>query len=317
MTMSREYKVGLFIGCTVFIIMTALLYLAFSKGTFERIHTFTLSSRSGEGFMENMPVVFSGFNIGYVHTLELNEEGVVLIYIKIPDRHVKWIRADSSFVLYRPLIGSSRIIVNTENLKSPPLDPQKIPEVVTVNDINDAIAKIEPVLDRVTEIAENIQVLTRNLSDPKGDFHRVLGNAEKITANFASKKSLVEMAVSDKESVEALNESLKKLKDITNNIDRVLVKVDKIADKTDKEIYGENGALPQINIILKDLVSKLKKLDKTVDNINSISTDASQGMKDLHILRSDIDDSVKSIDDVAKKLDAIIGSKKSPEFRVP
>ncbi|PKN77016.1 MAG: hypothetical protein CVU51_17020, partial [Deltaproteobacteria bacterium HGW-Deltaproteobacteria-1] len=78
MTMSREYKVGLFIGCTVFIIMTALLYLAFSKGTFERIHTFTLSSRSGEGFMENMPVVFSGFNIGYVHTLELNEEGVVL-----------------------------------------------------------------------------------------------------------------------------------------------------------------------------------------------------------------------------------------------
>ncbi len=118
-----------------------------------------------------------------------------------------------------------------------------------------------------------------------------MGNAEKSLLIFASKKSLVEMAVSDQESVKALNESLKKLKDITANIDRVLVKIDKMADKTDREIYGENGALPQIrNMILKDLVIKLKKLDKTVDNINSIEYDASEGMKDLHILRSDIDD---------------------------
>jgi hypothetical protein len=31
--------------------------------------------------------------------------------------------------------------------------------------------------------------LTRNLSDPKGDLNRVLGNAEKISTNLASKKS--------------------------------------------------------------------------------------------------------------------------------
>lgn len=317
MTLSREFKVGLFIGCTTFIVALALLYLAMGKGLFERIHKFTLSSRTGEGFTEGMPVVFSGFNIGNVHELELNDQGVVLIKIKIPDRHVKWIRSDSTFVLYRPLIGSARIIVNTENFNSPPLDSDTIPKVIIVNDINDAIAKIEPVLDRVTEIAENVQRLTKNLSDPQGALNRVLGNAEKITSNFASKKSLMEMAVSDEESVKAFNESLKKLKDITANVDRILIKVDKMADKTDKEVYGENGSLPQVNIILKDIVSKLKKLDKTVDNINNISTDASVGMKDMHILRSDIDDAVKSIDDVAKRLDAIIGSKKDPEFKKP
>ena len=162
-----------------------------------------------------------------------------------------------------------------------------------------------------------LNVLTCNLSDPKGDLNRVLGNAEKITTNLASKKSLVEMAVSDEESVKALNDSLKKLKDITSNVDRILTKVDKMADKTDNEIYGKDGALPQVNIILKDLVGKLQKLDKTVDNINKISTDTSEGMKDFHILRSDIDDVVNSLDDVVKKLDAIIGSKKAPEFKVP
>ena len=40
-------------------------------------------------------------------------------------------------------------------------------------------------------------------------------------------------------------------------------------------------------------------------------------MKDFHILRSDIDDVVNSLGEVVKKLDAIIGSKKAPEFKVP
>jgi len=75
--------------------------------------------------------------------------------------------------------------------------------------------------------------------------------------------------------------------------------------------------LPQVNIILKDIVGKLQKLDKTVDNINKISTDTSEGVKDFHLLRSDIDDAVNALDDVVKRLDAIIGLKKAPEFKVP
>jgi phospholipid/cholesterol/gamma-HCH transport system substrate-binding protein len=125
------------------------------------------------------------------------------------------------------------------------------------------------------------------------------------------------MAVSDEESVKALNESLKKLKDITTNVDRILTKVDNMADKTDSEIYGKEGALPQVNVILKDIIGKLQKLDKTVDNINKISTDASEGTKDLHILRSGIDDTLKTVEDAVRKLDAIIGLKKAPEFKVP
>lgn len=317
MTLSREFKVGLFMGCTAIIIVLALLFLATGKGLFEKMHTFTLSSRSGDGFMEGMPVVFSGFNIGKVQALELNDKGFVLIKIKVADRHIKWIRSNSKFVLYRPLIGAARIDVITDNLDSPPLDTEKIAEVTTVNDINDAITKIEPVLARIGQIADNVEHLTRNLSDPKGDLNRVLGNAEKITTNLAGKKSLVEMAVSDEESVKALNDSLKKLKDITANVDRILIKVDKMADKTDEQIYGNQGTLPQVNIILKDVAGKLHKLDKTVDNINIISNETSEGVKDLRILRSDIDDAVKAIDDIVKKLDTIIGSKKEPEFKTP
>ena len=255
MSMSREYKVGLFIICTAIVIFLALLYLAREKGFFATVHTFTLSSKSGEGFTEGMPVVFSGFNIGKVHALELNDKGIVLIKIRIPQRHVKWIRTDSTFILYRPLIGAARIVVTTDNLNSKPLPENKIPEVGIVNDINDTIEKVQPLIEKIIPIAENLERLSR--------------------------------------------------------------KIDKMADKTDEQVFGKDGTLPQINKILKDIIGKLEKLNKTVDNINKISKDASEGMNDFHMLRSDIDDAVKAIDDVAKKLDAILSKKKEPEVKVP
>lgn len=317
MTWTREFKVGLFVFLSVSMLSLGLFYLAVGKGVFETMHTFTLSSKNGDGFTAGMPVVFSGFNIGTVDELELNDKGIVLIKVKIPDRHFRWIRADSSFILYRPLIGSARIVVNTANLQSPPLDPHNIPDVTTVNDINDTIARIEPVLKKVTDIADNVERLTRTLSDPKGNLNLTLRHAEHITSNLASKKSLAEMAVSDKESIHSLHDSLRKLKDITSNIDRILMKVDRLAEKADDQLYSPQGTLPQINSVLKDVVSKLHKIDKTIDNLNNISTEASSGMKDFRLLRSDIDDAVHAMDDVAKKLDALLGTKKKQEMTIP
>jgi len=283
MTLSREFKVGLFIVLTAIVILLSLLYLAYEKGFFEKVFTFTLSSKSGDGFTEGMPVVISGFNIGKVHALELNDKGIVLIRIKIPERHVKWVKKDSTFILYRPLIGASRIIVITNNLFSPQLPEDKIPEVEIVNDINDVITKVPPLIEKITLIADNLETLSNNLANPKGDFNRILNNVTKVT----------------------------------DNLDNLLKKIDKIADKTDAQLFGKDGTLPQINNILKDIIVKLEKLNTTVDNINKISQEASEGVKDFPILRSDIDDTVKAVDAVVNKLDDLISSKKDPEFKAP
>lgn len=281
--MRREYKVGLFIVLTTIVIILSMLYLAYAKGYFEQVYTFTLSSKSGDGFTEGMPVVFSGFNIGKVHALELNDKGIVLIRIKIPERHVKWIKKDSTFILYRPLIGASRIIVTTTNLFSPQLPDSKIPEVEMVNDINDVITKVPPLIEKITMIAANIETISNNLANPKGDLNRILSNVTKAT----------------------------------DNLDNILVKVDKMADKTDTQLFGKDGTLPQVNLVLKDIIIKLEKLNTTVENLNKISKEASDGMKDLSSLRSDIDDTVIAIDGIVNKLDVFISSKKDPVLKAP
>ena len=282
MLKKTEFKVGLFIVITSVLIIAAVGYLAYSKGFFTREYIFTLSSKTGEDISEGMPVLFSGYKIGRVETVELDDQGILLIRIRVPEQHTKWIRSNSTFSLYKPLIGSSRLIVTTENLNSPALSPKTIPEITIINDINETIKKVQPTLVKLDKIVTNIEV---------------------ITAKLAKKDTLIEMAVGTPESAKSVDESLKKVKDI-------LV-------KTDEQLYGVEGTLPLIRKILKDIIVKLEKLNTAVDNIIKISADASDSTKDLKLLRAEIDSTVTSISTLVNSLDKILPSKKEPEIKLP
>jgi len=278
MSKKTEVKVGLFVVITSVLIIASVIYLAYSKGFFTREYIYTLSSKTGEDLTEGMPVLFSGYKIGRVETLELNDQGILLIKIRIPEQHAKWIRSNSTFSLYKPLIGSARLIVATEHLNSPPLSPKTIPEIAIVNDINDTIKKVQPTLVKVDTVVTNI---------------------EKITTTLAKKDTLIEMAVGTPESAKSVNESLKKIRDILA--------------KTDEQVYGTDGTLPLVRKILKDIIVKLEKIDVTLDNVVKISADTADSTKDLKLLRAEIDATVHSIGKLVNEIDKKIPFKKEPE----
>jgi phospholipid/cholesterol/gamma-HCH transport system substrate-binding protein len=283
MSRNIQFKVGLFIIISSVMILSFVGYVAYKKGFFAKQHTYTLSSKSGENLTEGMPVVFSGFKIGRVDSLELNEDGLVIIKIKVPDQHIKWIRADSIFILEKPLIGSSRIYIATANLNSPQLPETVIPQIVEVNDINDAVKNIKPILEKIGSIADNIETLISNLADPDGDLTKILSN----TRNF------------------------------TRQADGILKKVDAMAEKTDEQLYGSQGVLAHVQTILKDLIVKLKKIDPVLDNIHKISADTADTTRDLKILRQDIDSMVDDINKVVNDIDKLIPLKKETQLKLP
>jgi phospholipid/cholesterol/gamma-HCH transport system substrate-binding protein len=298
-----EYKVGLFVIITSILIIASIVYLAYSKGFFTREYAYTLSSKTGEDLTEGMPVLLSGYKIGRIESLKLNDEGILLVRIIIPEQHIKWLRTNSIFSLYKPLIGSSKLIVTTENLNSPPLSEKSIPEIVLVNDINETIKKVQPTLVKLDKVVTNIERITANLADPHGNVNKILSNTENLTGNLAKKNSLIEMAVGTPDSAKSVDDSLKKIRDI-------LV-------KTDDQLYGNDGALPLIRNILKDIIIKLNKLNTALDNVIKISADASDSTKDLKVLRAEIDATVISVGNLVKDIDKLLPSKKEPEIKLP
>lgn len=284
-----ELKVGAFVVITTLLIITSAIYIAYSKGFFSKEHAFTISSKSGEELTEGMPVYFSGFKIGRIEKLELSDQGLVLVKIRIPDEHVKWIKSSSIFSINKPLIGSSKLTVTTPNLSSPPLSPKDIPEIVRIDNIDETIKRVRPTLEKVDNVVANI---------------------EKITANLAKKDSIIEMVVGDAESARSIRESIKRTQDI-------LAKVDAILAKTDDQVYGSDGALLLIRKILKDFILKLEKINITVDNINKMSSDAADSTKDLKLLRAEIDSTVNAIGNLVNEIDKKIPFKKEPEIKLP
>ena len=324
MTQRIEFKVGLFITITSLLILASIGYVAYKQGMFSKVYTYTLSSQTGENLTEGMPVAVWGFTIGRVSSLELTDQGTVLIRIKIPERHNRMIRADSKFILDKPLIGSPRILVKTTNLNGLPLPPLTIPELTESNDINEIIKRAQPIIDKADRIMGNLEGITANLADPKGNVNRILQDAESLVARFSKKDSLLEMAVGDPESVKSIHEALKKLRDITakadgilQRVDGILQRVDGMAGKTDEEFYGRDGVLPQFRNILRDLIAKLAKIDATFDNINKISTEAADSTKDLKALRNELDETVTAIGNLAGEIDRMIPFKTRPEIKLP
>lgn len=316
MTQRIEFKVGLFIILTATLLLASIGYVAYKKGVFAKDYTYLLSSTTGENLTEGMPVVFWGFKIGRVSSMELTELGV-LIRIKIPERHNGVIREDSKFILDKPLIGSPRIIVATSNLNGPPLSERSIPRLTISNDINELIKQVQPIAQKVDRIAGSVATVTENLADPNGDVNRILRNAETITARFAKKESLLEMAIGNPQSVKSIHDSLNSLKDIMSQANEIVKKVDTMAAKTDTEVYGQDGVLPQVRNILRDLLGKLSKLDITLDNINKVTGEAVDSTKDLKVLRSELDEAVNAIGKLAEELDRKIPFQSKPEIKLP
>jgi phospholipid/cholesterol/gamma-HCH transport system substrate-binding protein len=278
-----QFKVGLFIIITSLMTVAFVGYVAYRKGIFAKEHTYTLSSKSGESLAVGMPVVFSGFKIGRVDSLELNAAGIVVIKIKVPDQHIRWVRADSVFILEKPLIGSARISVATANLDAPALAEEAIPRIVETNDIDDAVKSVKPILEKISSITNHVETLTSKLADPGGDMAKILSTA----------------------------------KNAAQRVDGILKKIDAMASKTDEQIYGSQGALTHVQTILKDLIVKLKKMDPVFDNIHRISVDTADTTKDIKALRQDIDSMVNDINILLNDIDKLIPLKKETQLKLP
>jgi len=289
MIMKTEVKVGLFIILTVLFVMAGLGYMAYKKGVFQTEETFTLSSRTGDGLTVGMPLIFSGFKIGKIVDLELDDQGIVLVKIKVPSQHFKWLRADSKFILERPLIGSTKLVAVTTNMNSPLLTAKSVPSVTEVNDINETIKKFEPVLEKVSLI---------------------LNHVEKLTRSLAGKKSLVEMALGDKESINALYGALKNAKSITQRADGLL-------ERTGEELYGQDGIKPAVINVLQELVVDIRKLGNTLDNVTKISADAADSTTDLKQLRNELDETVNSVNNLVDEINRLIPFKSEPKIKLP
>jgi phospholipid/cholesterol/gamma-HCH transport system substrate-binding protein len=279
-------SVGFFIFLTAVLLIVGLGYVISQKGIFEKKFYYNLVAKSGADLIEGMPVLYSGFEIGAVTRLDLTDEGKVEVVIEIPKHEQRWIRRSSLFYLNKPLIGSAAIVVESPMLNDVALDEKDERQLLTVDGINELIAKVQPVLDDIQGIVNNVNKIT----DAKSDLAKTLKNVEVITYKISQTKA-----------VNHLDQMMKELR----------VNIASILEKVDKKILGDNNSsISKVNAMLDDIAMKLKKLDKTVDAVN-------QSSGQIEGLTQDVKFSMKKTDEILNGVSGLIGSKPEGEVTLP
>lgn len=244
-----ERKIGFFMAFALLGIAIAVVLYGVQKDFFTPIYTLQFTADRGTGFSKGMSVKLSGFRIGRVTSIALNEQAMVDIKVEVAKKYRTWIRSDSTIKLVKEgLVGDSIVDISVGSLDKPELkDGESIVYLKTkaLDEMAQEIAdKVKPVLFEVRDIISyvnnpdgdlkktirNLEVLTRNLNGTREEADKLLvsvnGNLDRISSRAIT---LLDSAGS---KIDALDIS-PTLTKINGTIDAIDKKIPPILDKAD------------------------------------------------------------------------------------
>lgn len=160
-------KLGLFVGAGLVLALGLLLAMAVQQGYFSPKSPVRFQTDSGTDLTPGMAVKLSGFKIGEVRRVELDQNAKVDVEMQIEERYLQWIKGDSVATLAREgMIGDSFISISSGNPGLPALTAEDRLRFVSGSSLGDVAIDVR---NRVVPVIDELSVFLKYMNDPKGD----------------------------------------------------------------------------------------------------------------------------------------------------
>ncbi|MFN3740107.1 MAG: MlaD family protein [Thermodesulfovibrionales bacterium] len=269
-------KVFLF-GIVALISALVILFLiAKQRGLFTKMDEIYFITERATGLSTGMPVKVSGFKIGRLKSMKLQEDATVKVILSIERSQMKWLRIDSFAILTKEgLIGES--IIEIIPGRDRQLKPGESIRFEKLRGIEEMAGELKAEL---TDIIKGIKELLNYINSPEGDIKKSLSNLERVSGN------LIKTTESMNKLLEELNRRAVSIGDKTE---------DTIAEtkKTIEELSGLiMTAGESINNISKELLETAKTVKETTG----------QGSKDIPVLIEQTKRSLQDMEDILQSI---------------
>lgn len=186
-------KLGLFIGLGLVLGLGLLLGMAVRQGYFSPKTPVFFIAESGTDLRAGMAVKLSGFKIGTVRRVDLNEAARVDVEMAIEDRYMKWVKRDSLATLAREgMIGDSFISLTRGNPDLPALTREERLHF----ELGRGLADIaQDVRNRVVPVIDEMHALLKYANDPKGDVRKGFAHFNQLTGELRETRRKVDTAL--------------------------------------------------------------------------------------------------------------------------
>jgi len=302
--------VGLFVIGFSIVLVSSSYFLLKEKGLFSKSTMYNFDVQSARFFSVGMPLQLSGFDIGVIENIQLKDDGWVNINFSVKKENLKWINTETYLMIKKPLIGSPHIEVHAK-LGLEVLKEHSSIKMLTSNDINDMIARLEPVVTKLTNIIDSVESITSYLASNDSELLHILKNLDTFSGQLIKDKSLLTTITGDENStknmISALNETMIMMKELK----KVVFDISKISTTLDEKIIEPSSmSVQQLELILKDIKLKLEKLDGTVDSVGSYD-------KELLEIKEEVSVAIGKSNQILDKVDSFMQDEENSEVILP
>lgn len=284
-------KVASFVLAALFVVAAVVLLIGKENDLFTKKYQLKVTVEKGTGFARGMPVKLSGFRIGRVKSISLNEEARVDIVLLIDRKYQKWIRSDSTARLVKEgLVGDAVIEVSAGSSTLEMLeDKGRLAYVKTkaLDELADELAeKVKPVLSDVSEIISY-------LNDPEGDIKQSMKNFNRLSKNLDQTRMRADSLLINADA----------------GVGTVSGKLCTVLDGTSATVQRANNSL---SLMEQKLPGLLASAESSLKNIEKISSDLKQAEETLlprvPPLLQQADDALKQTDNALTQTNSVLKS---------
>jgi phospholipid/cholesterol/gamma-HCH transport system substrate-binding protein len=311
-----QFRVGLLVGLAVVLGAGFVFYALYARGVFEDTQRLTLVADNAEGVAIGMDLSFSGFPIGRVQRLALDEQGRARIVIQIPRKDAHWLRSTSIFTLERGLVGAARIRAHTGDLQDPPLPDDAVRPVLR----GDTSEEIPRLVAMLRGVLENLEQMT----SAGGSLQASLANLRTATERLSGRHGALGALLGNDEDAQKLLAALDRANGLLAALNALTAKTDSLVGKADERVFASGGlmdsterAVTQVNSMLVDVHESLKRADRILADAEAVSGNAKAATADLGALRAEVDASVRKISGLIEQINRKWPFERKTEIRLP
>lgn len=273
-------KVMIFAAIAVVVSVVVVITQAAKQGFFSSKLTLHVEAPTGVDLRPGMAVKLSGFQVGTVSSVDLNENARVNLQMRIEEQYMKWIKEDSLVSIAREgLIGDSYLMISSGSPNLPSLHEGAVVKFEASPGFADLAQDLR---NRILPIIDGITVMLNNLNDPKGDFRGTMHEVRIMAADLHETRRRVDTLLASLDDVAAkevprtLATVEKELNAITARTDESLAKMDQTlasaqaaadeAAKTAKSASDAiDGASPRVNRMLDEASTAVRESRQLID----------------------------------------------------
>lgn len=274
---------GLFVKVSIFVLLAVLgiafnfMYAALRQGLFLKKSQIYFVAPTSQDIHEGMAVKLSGFKIGTVKEMTLNDAAQTRVDLLIEDRYMHFLKEDAEITPGREgVIGDTVLALTGGSEKKPPLQAGAEIKYVQSGGLEqitqDLRAHLFPAIVDMSKLLHDI-------NDPNGDIRQTLKNLRELTAGMNNTRAKLDQALDHTDAliasdarplVQSLNKSAVKLE---QDLPVLLDKAKNTFDSLEKSSSAIRSVIETSSPQVSGLVGESRELvggaRKTVDSLNS------------------------------------------------